>query len=564
MAGKTGDGTSEKSRRFIFGVYALTVSTVLVKIIGLIYKIPMLKLLGSVGMGYFNSAYEIYAAFCVIATSGLPVAMSLLMSSASSIRRRGDIFGVSFFTVFLLGTVCAACILGFAYPFALFLGSEQTYYALICVSPAIFFVCLSSAYRGYFQGLGQMNQTAVSQVIEAAGKLIFGLLFARIAFALGKGQPQAAGLAALGLALSEGLSLLYLSLSRARMRRGELVCESALCRARTSMHEKKGIFLSLMRTALPIMLSSSALSIVRLIDMTLIFRRLGGLGIESESINAIYGSYTTLAIPLFSLAPALVGCVALPLVPAIASARAAGDIGTQNAVALRAFKLTSLIGAPVGAGLVMFSEPILVMIFGSGSEAVGYAFPLLTILGMSVLMSCMITVQNSVLQAYEHPVLPLISMLAGSAVKIIMCFVLLGMRGVNIYAVPICTFVCDLIISSLNFAFISRYTPLRLAISDIITKPYICAACACVGAYASLKAACRGDIPLTAVYTLGSVCLSALLYAVMLILTRTIDMDEIKLLLPSGKKIKNRGQKNGQTADNSEKKRATGSADIQL
>lgn len=554
LAGINEERTSDKSRRFIFGVYTLTLSTVLVKIIGIIYKIPMLRLLGSVGMGYFNSAYEIYAAFCVIATSGLPVAMSLLMSSTVSKRRQGEIFGVSFATVLTLGTVCAVCILGLAYPFARFLGSEQTYYSLICVSPAIFFVCISSAYRGYFQGLGQMKQTAVSQVIEAAGKLIFGLIFAKLALISGLDQSRAAGLAALGLAFAEGACLLYLLISKGRDRR--MYATNELLAERGSGQERRDIFKSLMRTVLPIMLSSSALSIVRLIDMTLIFRRLGGLNIGSEQINAIYGSYTTLAVPLFSLAPALVGAVALPIVPTVASARAEGDTDTQSSVVSRAFKLTSLIAAPVGAGLVMFSLPILTMIFGNDGNAVGYASPLLTLLGMSVLMSCIITVQNSVLQSYSHPSLPLVSMLAGSAVKIVVCFILLGNRSVNIFAVPIGTFVCDLIIGTLNFLFISRHTPLKLGIWDIIARPYMCGICACVGAYAIMRFSCHGEIPIRTPFTLMCVCLSALLYVIMLLLTRAIDMDEIRLFLPTRHKSKNEERKNGKGSDNTEKKGA--------
>lgn len=510
---------NQKSRKFISGVYVLTLSTVIVKIIGLIYKIPMLKLLGNIGMGYFNSAYEIYAAFCVISTSGLPVAMSLMISSTEDGARRRKIFRVALLTFFLVGVVCMALILGLAYPFSRFLGSPETYFSLLCISPAIFFICLSGAGRGYFQGLGQMKQTAISQVIEAAGKLIFGLCFAYIGIRLGLEVKKIAGLAVLGLTLAEAISAAYLFLSKGREAGG------------VDTSGDGQIFKSLMKTTLPITLSSSVLSIAKLIDMTMIFRRLGSLGYGSDLINSIYGSYTTLAIPLFSLAPALVGAISLPLVPALSSARAQGDINSQNETARRAFKLTALLSAPVGAGLAIFSGPVLELIFSGETEAIAYASPLLSILGLSVVLSCLITVQNAILQVYEKPSLPLISMLCGSAAKIVLCYFLVGNPNINMYGIPIGTFACDFCISALNFCFLSRHTPLSFKLSDILIKPYFCAVGACVASY-MISDIIRGRLDSAAAVTLCAVGLSAIIYCALLLITGALNKKEIGILLP--------------------------------
>ncbi len=513
------NGRVEKGRKFISGVYILTLSTVIVKIIGLIYKIPMLKLLGSTGMGYFNSAYEIYASFCVISTSGIPVAMSLLISSTEDERRRRKIFKVALFTFLILGIVCMALMIGLAYPFSEFLGTPQTYFSLLCISPAIFFICLSSAARGYFQGLGQMKQTAISQVIEAAGKLIFGLIFASVGIKIGLDVPHIAGAAVLGLTLAEALSALYLFMSK-----GKTGVEDKKTR------EGREIFYSLMRTTLPITLSASVLSVTKLIDMTMIFRRLGSLGYGSELINSIYGSYTTLAIPLFSLTPALVSAIALPLVPTISSARAEGDLETQNQTVRRAFKLTSLIAAPIGAGLTLFSTPILELIFSGETQAIAYSSPLLSILGLSVLLSCFITVQNALLQAYGKPSLPLISMLIGSATKIAMCYVMVGNPNINMYGIPIGTFVCDFCISAINFYFLAKHSPLTIKFSDILIKPYLCATGSCTVAFMIYDMSgnfCDNNI----LRTLGGIAISAIIYAVLLLLTRTLNKKEIDILL---------------------------------
>lgn len=519
----------EKGRNFISGIYILTLSTIIVKIIGLIYKIPMLKLLGNVGMGYFNSAYEIYAAFCMISTAGLPVAMSLMVSSTENPKKRRRIFRVSLLSFFVIGMVCMALILGFAYPFSVFLKSTDTYISLLCISPAIFFICLSSAARGYFQGLGQMKQTAFSQVIEAAGKLVFGLIFAKIGINLGLTVKQIAGAAVLGLTLAEALSAAYLFMAKVKTDNLTKCCEDMSEDGEDGKYSVS-IFKDLMKTTLPITLSASVLSITKLIDMTMIFRRLGSLGYGSDLVNSIYGSYTTLAIPLFSLAPALVSAIALPLVPAISSARAEGDIDSQNKIARRALKLTSLISAPIGAGLTVFSTPILKLIFAGEDQAIDIASPLLSILGVSVLLSCLITVQNAMLQAYEKPNLPIISMLIGSAAKMLLCFVLVGNPNINMYGIPVSTFVCDLIISAVNFYYLSKHSPIEFKFSDILIKPYLCAICASSLSFVVSKMV--GDhMGGETVKTLFAVCFTALLYIIMLFICRSLDKGEIDELL---------------------------------
>lgn len=520
---------AEKGRSFISGIYILTLSTVIVKIIGLIYKIPMLKLLGNMGMGYFNSAYEIYAAFCVISTAGLPVAMSLMVSSTEDVKKRSKIFRVALLSFFVIGVVCMAVILGAAYPFSIFLKSPDTYISLLCISPAIFFICLSSAARGYFQGLGEMKQTAFSQVIEAAGKLVFGLIFAGIGIRLGLSVRQIAGAAVLGLTLAEALSAAYLFLAKKRtdnlLKKSDNIPDSG-----KDTEDGVRIFKSLMKTTLPITLSASVLSITKLIDMTMIFRRLGSLGYGSDLVNSIYGSYTTLAIPLFSLAPALVSAIALPLVPAISSARAENDIESQNKIAKRALKLTSLLSAPIGAGLTVFSTPILNLIFAGENQAVAIASPLLSILGVSVLLSCLVTVQNAMLQAYEKPNLPIISMLIGSAAKMLLCFVLVGNPDINMYGIPVSTFVCDLIISAVNFYYLSKHSPIDFKFSDIIIKPYFCAIVSAALSFMLSRMAGEHLGGETA-KTLLSICVTALLYIIMLFACRSLDKKEIDELL---------------------------------
>ena len=176
----------QRKNVFLSGVLVLSLASVAVKVIGLIYKIPMLRLLGSEGMGYFNSAYELYSLLCVIATSGLPVAMSVMISALPCGDEEGAdrIFKVALKLFLGIGVVGTLLLLGFARPFATFLGSESGIYCILAIAPTVLLICISSAYRGYFQGFGQMMPTAISQLLESLGKLVFGLALAFFALFL--------------------------------------------------------------------------------------------------------------------------------------------------------------------------------------------------------------------------------------------------------------------------------------------------------------------------------------------------------------------------------------------
>ncbi len=511
----------DKSDGFASGVLILSLSTVIVKIIGLIYKIPMLTLLGSEGMGYFNSAYEIYTLFGVVSTAGLPVAMSVLIARA---RCGGEltekkIFSVAMTLFLSLGVVGSLLMLGLAPIFSSALGSDRAVFCMIAISPTVFFICLSSVYRGFFQGLGRMRETAISQVIEAALKLILGLVFAYIALRCGYSAPKVAACAVMGLVAGSAASALYLALSKRAHGRSlngaDCGCEKGECAdtlgiEKKSAQSRRRICRELLTIAIPITLSSAVISITKIIDMTVILRRMQDIGYQSAEAFSVYGSYTTLALPLFSLAPALISSVALPLVPALASAVARGDKDEQVAVVGDAVRLTMIISMPISLGLSLFSREILSLIFAGQESAVALSAPLLSILALSVPLACLITVESAILQAYSRAGLPIISMLAGSAIKLLTAYFLIGDPDICIVGAPISTFFCDLVINAINWVFIGRLLPRGLDFGTI-AKPFF-AAFMSVGVSRLALAALAARFGSSDVMTLGAVALSALIY----------------------------------------------------
>ena len=509
-------------RDFILGVMMLSLSAIIVKVIGLVYKIPMLRLLGSEGMGYFNSAYEIYALFCTVSTAGLPVAMSVMISrSRGKIGAEEKIFKVSLRFFLSLGAIGTLIMLILAYPLALFLGGGKCLFAILAISPTVFFICATSAYRGYYQGLGRMMPTAISQVIEAAGKLFLGVLFALVALSLGYQTEVVAAFAVLGLLIGSVLSMLYLWMLK---RLGGQVEADLSARSR-------GIILhSLLKTAIPVTVSAAVVSVTRMVDMTMIIRRLQSFGQTSEAAFSAYGCYTTLAVPLFGIAPALVSSVALPLIPRLGRAISEGDREKESETINEGMRLASLISMPIGIGISLFSKEILELLFKGQSEEIELAAPLLSVLGMSVALSCLVTVGNAVLQAYGRPHIPTVSMTVGAILKVIFAYFLIGDPSIGIMGAPISTLICDLTIDLINFYYILKCVPDAIDVRRSFLRPFMAAMiAAAVSRLAFGAAEAKADTG-GSLLTILAILFCALIYASLCLAFKVVRLDEIRKL----------------------------------
>ena len=201
---------NEVNSSFAGGVAILTLSTVIVKLIGVCYKIPLVRLLGAEGMGYFNAAYDVYAILCIVSTTGLPVAISVIMNKYREQHKR--IFLLSLCIVIVIGLISALGVFAFSEQIAVRIGASSAAMSLRFMAPAVLFICITGALRGYYQGMHNMLPTAVSQVIEAVGKLVFGLVFAYIAISKHQTLSESAAFAVLGLSLGTFLCMVFLLL----------------------------------------------------------------------------------------------------------------------------------------------------------------------------------------------------------------------------------------------------------------------------------------------------------------------------------------------------------------
>ncbi|MBQ8207731.1 MAG: polysaccharide biosynthesis protein [Clostridia bacterium] len=533
--------TEEKSvnskKLFLSGVAVMTVSTTIVKIIGLLYKIPMLSYLGTEGMAFFNAAYDIYTMFYMISTAGLPVAVSILISenrvrgNVKNIRR---IYHVTLALFFLIGSVGMLSMIFGSELFADWIKIDEAAYCIVAIAPTLFLICISSALRGYFQGHQIMTPTAVSQVIEALGKLIIGLLLAAWALKNGYSIPVVAAFAVLGLTIGVAVSMLYLMLTKLLFRitgkQSAMTIDAGLLPERSS-----AILGNLIKISIPITISSSVMGIARLVDTALISGRLQHIGFAQSVANSFYGAYSTLVVPIYNLPPAIITGIALSLVPMLTAAIESKNREKESMVLSSSLRICSLFAMPCSVGICLFSKPILELIFSGQTEAIDIAYPLLSILGISVIFACLMTVTNAILQAYKQERKPIISMAVGALVKIVFDYALIGIEEINIYGAPISTFLCNATVMALNFYFIKRYASSFDGLIKLFYRP-LAASVISIGAAFGVYALVCSHLGASRLYTIACIGLAVILYIFAAMLMKAVDAEDIRML-PKGEKI---------------------------
>ena len=306
-----------------------------------------------------------------------------------------------------------------------------------------------------------MLPTALSQVMEACGKLCLGLAFAGVALGRGEPLPTATAYAVMGLTVGTALSVLYLYIHK-RMSDRRLVGIPAL-------QESGGlppttVLRRLLAIAVPVTVSAALISLTKCIDLALILRRLQSVGYTSSEATSLYGCYSTLVLPVFNILPSLTTSVALSATPALSAALQKGKEGVAELqkTASSALGIILTLSLPAALGLAVFAEDILSLLFRGQPIAVAQASPWLSCLGLSVPAACLITVTGAMLQAAGKAQKPIISMLCGVTVKIIVAFVLLGRDGWGMAGAPVSSLLCDAVILVCNLIFIRKYAPAML------------------------------------------------------------------------------------------------------
>ena len=584
----------QKQNTFFGGAAILAVGILVVKLIGMFYKIPLVNIIGAQGNSDFSNAYNIYAVLLTISTAGLPVAVSKLVSEANALNRQNQvrsIFRTSMVLFLALGLLSFLLMYFRADWLAEMMHDTKAAAGIKALAPAVVCVGCLAAFRGYTQGHQDMVPTSVSQIIEAMCKLVVGLALAWWLIKAGQPDYIAAAGAITGVTVGTVVALAYMliryTLRRSREQR----------RADDRPDSMGGIMADILRIAVPITLSASMVGIVTVIDSSLVQGQLqrallekpacwelyrdfidfaplqaaldswkaalpegqgatialltqqaeqGAAGAQQlrellESVSrTLYGNYSG-ALNIYNLPTSLMAAITASVIPAVSGALARRDRRGAGKITGSALRITALLAFPMGVGLFVMGTPIMQLLYPALSAQL--AGPLLSTLGLATVFVCMMLVCNSVLQAHGFVNLPVLVMLLGGGLKIVTNYHVVVQPGIGIYGAPMGNILCFGLCLALDLVVIARVIPKRPAYLPIFVKPLLAslvmggAAWAVNGLLTRLLShggeLSRMGCALTVFLSIG---VSMVVYMVLVVALRIISRDDLALM-PKGDKI---------------------------
>ena len=368
--------SDEKKQSFLHGAALLAGATAIVKVIGAFYKIPLNAIIGEQGFSYFYTAYEIYSVLLLISTAGLPVAVSRLISQAHSLRHYNQVrqvYKTSRNIFLVLGALSSLLMTVFCKPLAEFMEQPDAWFAIGCLGPCALLVCLLSAYRGFFQGQGNMIPTSVSEVVEAFFKLVIGVAAAVALLRMTKNVSYAAGGAILGVTISCLISGLYLS-SKFRKTYKDLPKSAEKPRSTRSTAK------SLLSIAIPITIGSAGLQLMSVVEAKLYMGQLLSLGNTQAQADTMKGIYN-MTQTIFNMPCSFIPAITMSIIPAITSHITLMNDKAVCATEESAARITGLIALPCAVGLFVLAEPVTALIGGYEGEKLVLAGQLMALMG---------------------------------------------------------------------------------------------------------------------------------------------------------------------------------------
>jgi stage V sporulation protein B len=448
-----------KKQSLIKGAVILGVAGVFARFLGLFFRWPLIMLIGDEGMAYYQISYPLYMFFIGLAT-GIPVAVSKMVSERNVLHDEEGIVQVlrqALLFMLILGGGFSLIFLVFAKPLIEFLKWDpKVYYSLIGIGMAPIFISIMSVFRGFFQGFQNMTPTAVSQLIEQLGRIIFGVGLAYCL--LDKGIEFSAGGAAFGAAAGGLLGLMYLSSKYHKVRRGLNV---------KRVRNDNRVMEELLRMAIPISLGAAMGTIMSVFDSVLVPQKLLLAGFSYKEMNILYGQLTGKAMVLVNVPLTLSIALCASLVPIIAEAQIMNRRREVINKVEAAIKVSTVISFPATLGLFFMAYPILNVIFpghSDGAQILKYA-------ALAIPFIILTQTSTAILQGTGFYMTPIKNLVVGCVTKIVLTIVLVPIPQINIYGAVIGTVLGYLITSILNMISLKGKLNVSLNYYDTMIKP---------------------------------------------------------------------------------------------
>lgn len=460
-----------KKKSFVYGAIILGLASILCKLIGAVFRIPLTSLLKAEGIGIYQLVYPIFALCLVASSSGVPVAISKIISKEfanKNYKNIKNIFKNAKLIMLFLGFLFSILIVALCLPIAKIQGNSELYVCYLALSPSILLGAIISCYRGYFQGFEIMKFSAISQVIEQLFKLIFGLLFAYIFLKFG----LIFGVLGVfvGIFISEFLSFLFLFISYKAKKFNINFMEND-----GEIYTNKQALKIIFKEAVPITLTSIIIPITSVIDSLIIIKLLSLNGFGFDVATSLYGLDSGVVASLVNLPSVIAVSISASLMPSISSSFALKDEKDISFKSKLAIKIVWYFTLPCVILFFFLSKEICYFLYGNLSSSyfnqLEVASIMLKLSSFSIVYIALNQILTTILQAINESYYSFYVLLTASIIKIILTIILVSSSTINVYGLIISDVVSYSFASILNLMKAKQKIKINFSFYEILFVP---------------------------------------------------------------------------------------------
>ena len=465
----------------------LAAASIVVRIIGLLYRSPLTAVIGDEGNGYYGYAFNIYSIVLMVSSYSIPSAISKLMAQKLALGEYRNAQRVFYCTMAYALTVGAAFSL-FVWFGAGLLVPPRSVPVLRVLAPTIFIFAILGVLRGYFQANQTMVQTSISQILEQimnAAVSIGAAWFFMHRLAAGQDVHEQAVYGAMGSALGTGsgvmtalifMAVMYLVNRRYFMKR--------IRKDRTGREDPwTGIMRDTILVITPFILSGFILNLTTTVNQTIFSKiMIGAKGLDEIDITTAYGIFSNKAVVITNIPISIATAVAAAIIPNISSAYARKDREETRRRVIAAVRITNIIATPCALGLIALARPVTMVLFPQW-ESLGLASALLALLGVTVIFYSIATIMNAALQSIGRMQMPLVSAGIALVVQTLVLVVLLFATNMGVFALVLVSVLYSLMIFLLDTYFLQRYLKLDMDLYNVYARPLFAATIMGVATY---------------------------------------------------------------------------------
>ncbi len=465
----------------------LAAASIVVRIIGLLYRSPLTAVIGDEGNGYYGYAFNIYSIVLMVSSYSIPSAISKLMAQKLALGEYRNAQRVFYCTMAYALTVGAAFSL-FVWFGAGLLVPPRSVPVLRVLAPTIFIFAILGVLRGYFQANQTMVQTSISQILEQimnAAVSIGAAWFFMHRLAAGQDVHEQAVYGAMGSALGTGsgvmtalifMAVMYLVNRRYFMKR--------IRKDRTGREDPwTGIMRDTILVITPFILSGFILNLTTTVNQTIFSKiMIGAKGLDEIDITTAYGIFSNKAVVITNIPISIATAVAAAIIPNISSAYARKDREETRRRVIAAVRITNIIATPCALGLIALARPVTMVLFPQWGS-LGLASALLALLGVTVIFYSIATIMNAALQSIGRMQMPLVSAGIALAVQTLVLLILLFATNMGVFALVLVSILYSLMIFLLDTYFLQRYLKLDMDLYNVYARPLFAATIMGVATY---------------------------------------------------------------------------------